>query len=363
MKVYYDSGIFEIQKYGGVSRYFVKLFNNLNKVNNVNLKVVSPLYVNNYLKICDNKKDIIGLKSPKFKGSTKIYSFINGIISRFIYLNFNPDIVHLSYYSLNLIKIVRKKSKLVITVHDMIHEKYPEYFSYFDNSSVNKLKLIEIADHIICVSNSTKSDLLELSNIDESKITVIHHGVDQVNSYELEKSNYFLFVGNRKGYKNFKMLLNALSINTHFNSKYDLILFGGGKLTNEEKSLIQYFNINPNKIKIVLGCDANLKELYRKAALYISTSLYEGFGMPILEAMSYGCPVACSNTSSMIEIVGNAGLLFDPLDPASISNKIDIIFDDPNSSKLYAKNSYLHSKEFTWKKCADKTHEVYKLLL
>ena len=116
-------------------------------------------------------------------------------------------------------------------------------------------------------------------------------------------------------------------------------------------------------VKAVNGDDAKLANYYRNASLFVYPSLYEGFGIPPLEAMGYGCPVVCSNTSSIPEVVGDAAILFDPYSLDSISNAIETVLTNNHLRSSLISRGFEQIQKFSWKKCADETLDVYKKVL
>lgn len=286
MKIIFDHQIFSLQKYGGISRYFMELAKQIIK-KNIQLNILSPVYINNYITRNLNKENIRGFKLPHLKKASFIYGFINQALSSFLINNYNPNLVHETYYS--HYSIAPSSSKIIITVHDMIHELYPNNFDFWYMTKSKKLSSIKRADHIICVSENTRKDLINIYNIDIKKTSVIYHGY-KLNSLSTETRRhltpYILFVGNRGGYKNFKLLLKAYASKEFFFKNFSIVIFGGGTLSTVEKNEI--FKLSKGKWKVYHfeGDDTVLADLYRYAELFVYPSLYEGFGMCPLEAMS-----------------------------------------------------------------------------
>ena len=233
------------------------------------------------------------------------------------------DIFHETYFTKRK-RVLSQNSIRVLTMHDLIHEKFPKNFSKYDPTINEKKSAIERSDHIICVSESTRSDLLEHYNIDESKTSVVYLGSDINSSKEIPDesildADYILYVGSRVGHKNFKTFMKALSVNDLVKNNFNIIAFGGGAFNESEKNLLKNIKINAKQIS---GSDELLYKLYKHATLFIYPSTYEGFGIPPLEAMKLKCPVACSNTSSIPEVVGDAAVLFDPYEIDSINDAL-----------------------------------------
>lgn len=367
MKIAYDSQIFENQSYGGISRYFYELANRLdtNNAKEINPCIVSPLFVNEYLANRISKLMIIGQKLPNIKGRNRIARYMNRHISPLILKRLKPDILHETYYSYS--SVAPKNSRIVVTVYDMIHEKYPQYFSNHDTTTERKKRAVQRADHVVCISENTRSDLIDFFNVSRDKTSVVYLGfsLQQSVSQNLQKQRrpYFLYVGNRGGYKNFKRLLEAYSSKSVLHNNFDLVCFGGGSFTNNEVLLLESLSLDSKKVRQIAGDDSILNALYKQAYMFIYPSLYEGFGIPPLEAMSFGCPVACSNTSSIPEVVGDAGILFDPYDIDAITDSMVKIVEDADCKSNLVQLGYERIKNFSWDKCASETMSVYMNLL
>ena len=171
---------------------------------------------------------------------------------------------------------------------------------------------------------------------------------------------FFLFVGSRKRYKNFSLLLKSYSLDEKIKKNFDVVCFGGGKLIREEINNIKDLEIDVSSIHQIEGSDEVLSSLYSSAEALIYPSKYEGFGLPILEAMSFGCPVLSSNTSSLPEVYGDAALNFSPTSPDELLNCITKIINDNELKDTYIKKGYAREKIFSWKKCAIQTNEIYQ---
>ena len=170
---------------------------------------------------------------------------------------------------------------------------------------------------------------------------------------------FILYVGQRGQHKNFISLLKAYANSNILNNEIDIVAFGGGDFTQAELKLIQDYGINNKTVHHLSGDDNVLKNLYRNALLFCCPSLYEGFGLPILESMVCECPVICSNTSSLPEVAGDAALYFDPNNIETIMSSIEkIVFDSSLRSSLIRKGKE-RVKQFTWGRCAKETMKVY----
>lgn len=360
MKVAVDSQIFSIQKYGGISRYFYNIVANSK---NLDLKVSAPLYINEYLN--NDSCKFLG-KSKKVDCPNKFrrpLKYLNELLSLNDFKYFAPDIIHETYYS--AIYPYGKKAKRVITIHDLIDFEFANSFPIHNFNKHWKSKAIFEADHIICVSNFTKCKLLEYFHVPEEKISVIHHGVDKfVSPFNFSNINlgtpYLLYVGQRWGYKNFKLFIDAFINSEYLKSNFKIVCFGGEQFAVNELS---YFSSKKIMIEQIIGDDIVLNELYKNAAAFVYPSLSEGFGFPILEALNNNCVVIASNKGSIPEILGKHGIYFDPFDIDSI---INVLESSLNNSSDLVKNLDLTSKRcelFTVQKSVSETHDCYKKII
>tara|TARA_X000000368_G_scaffold292307_1_gene232411 strand:- start:5659 stop:6756 length:1098 start_codon:yes stop_codon:yes gene_type:complete len=365
MRIAIDHQKFTEQKYGGITRYFACLALEISKLNQ-DIKIFAPLHINKYL--FHLPKNIvsgtnIGLYNQPF---IKMLGPVNNFLSQFQVEKYDPDIIHESYYSEH--PIIKSICPRVITVHDMIHEKFPNEFSN-DNTISLKKKSIERADHIITISNNTKNDLMKFYNISSSKITTIYHGAtSNLSTKGLKpKKNqnytkpYLLYVGNRSGYKNFNLLINAFGLSNQIKKKVNLIAFGGKPFDYDELESFNSAGLKKSQVIHITGDDNTLKNLYQNAEAFIFPSLYEGFGMPPLEAMSNNCPVISSNTSSMPEVIGDAGEYFNPKSVEGLINAIKNVLFSNRSEELVSLGQK-RVEMFSWKKCAKETMSVYERL-
>ena len=363
MKIVFGHQIFSVQKYGGISRYFYELANQINNTSSNNIEIFSPLYINEYF-IYNDEVRPQGIKLIAHNKVGQVITRLNSLASQFVLRpRNNIDIYHQTYYS-NIVNYPKSAANIV-TVFDMVHEKFPDMFTNNDKSRQKKINSVNRADHIICISKNTQKDLIELLGIPEEKTSVVYLGnslmlKDYADKVPDESKPFILFVGKRYGYKNFKNLLIAYANSQMLKNQFSIICFGGGLLLDEEIELISSLNIDNNSIKYIEGDDNILSSLYASAAVFVYPSLYEGFGIPPLEAMSHGCPVVCSNTSSIPEVVGDAGVFFDPLEPIEISEAIEKVVSSSALSNKLIKSGFDRAKKFSWKECAEQTIKIYE---
>jgi glycosyltransferase involved in cell wall biosynthesis len=372
MRIVFNDQIFASQIYGGVSRYYVSLNKCISEIDGVESKIISPLYVNSYLKKI-NQPETTGIAIPEIRYTgrirNKIVPLVNTLLSPYLIKSYKPNIVHETYYARKT--YAPKKAKRIVTVFDMIHERYKKLYTPDNPMTKVKRLVINRADHVICISNNTRDDLIEFFNTPEDKISVVYLGHEISNCKSYSNSDafpnmdrpYLLFIGRRGDYKNFTGLLAAYVKSERLRTNFSLICFGGGNFNKEERSLFDSYGLDKSNVIHISGDDNSLANIYRKADAYICPSLYEGFGITLLESMSFNCPVICSNTSSIPEVVGDAGEYFDPDDIESIIFAIEnVVFSPARKNELIIKG--IERKDyFSWEKCAGYTHKIYKSIL
>jgi len=378
LRVIYDYQVFSWQKYGGISRYIYEVATQLAQSDDIEVKILAMAYVNEYLKNykSDNKSNlIVGFPIPGIpkKRITELVGKFNQELSAIWLKKYPHDIFHKTYYNSENI-VTDPRVKVIITVHDMIHEKFSHFFNSKnifnaqDRTSSIKKEAVQQADGIICVSENTKKDLIEILNVEPSKISVVYHGYS-LTTYDSDTvapnlpQPYILYVGERGSYKNFNALLQAYANSRQLPNNFYLVCFGGGVFDRETINQISALKLPEGKVIQVSGDDKFLANLYKNAALFVYPSLYEGFGMPLLEAMALNCPVACSNTSSMPEVVGEAAELFDPNQPDNIAEALQNILFSTEKAKQLVELGTERIKLFSWEICAEKTKKFYLSML
>lgn len=372
MRVVYDSQIFAAQHFGGISRYFVSLAREMSLHGDIDPLIVAPLHVNEYLDGLPPGA-VIGQRVGHSKLARWCARIASTASDGLLQCRLKPDIVHETYYYPQ--PRWPSQARTVITVHDMIYEKLPQYFSRRDPVARWKAGAISRADHIICVSQHTRDDLLQMTDLDLSQVSVTHLGCDSLAPLLPRESPaafrtlllgsdapYLLYVGSRAAHKNFHGLLRAYSSSCWLRENFLLLCFGGGAFTALEQSTIAEFGL-VEKVRQVGGSDAVLAGCYANAAVLAYPSLYEGFGIPPLEAMSLDCPVACSNTSSIPEVVGDAAASFDPSDPDAIRATLEGLLGSSELRRVLVERGRRRVENFSWKRCAQQTVDVYRKVL
>lgn len=335
-----DHQIFSLQKYGGISKYFASLISN----DRSGLYKLSVALSNN-----ENL-----LTSSLIKNRLLIYLF-NQIYTAFNIIFNKYDIYHLTYYDCSLVRLSR--GKIVVTIHDFIQELYPQSFTkaQLKRAYQNKKKMLEMADHIIAVSETTKKDAERIYGVPTSKMSVVYHGCDlqDLNNGKVfeYKKDYILYVGNRSGYKNFKTLL---SVFCSLKSKdLNLLVVGGGKFSKAELELIKSYKIS-SKVEWIQFGVYKMVDLYSKSKAFVFPSLYEGFGLPLIEAVLSGAKVIAYENEVFRELsLPNTHYFRNEEELINLINNIDQFnCDNLEIEKL--------KKYYSWDRAYHETKDVYE---
>ncbi|MDH4153339.1 MAG: glycosyltransferase family 4 protein [Nitrospira sp.] len=368
MKIAYDSQIFCSQTYGGISRYFCETASRIAKEPDVQVVIAAPMHINAYLENV-SPKIVSGFRAPPAAAHFHPLRRRLGLVFGDLMLRaMAPDLVHETFF--HGYPLGSRRTRRVLTIYDMIHEKFASSFPHTDKTARYKALAAERADHVICISESTRQDALEILGLSPGKTSVIYLGFDLMKGVNNKVEGlvepigepYLLYVGKRGGYKNFLRLLEAYGTSSQLKSHYTLICFGGGAFKADELRALQSLGLDGARVKHLEGDDQLLAEFYERASAFIFPSLYEGFGIPPLEAMSHDCPVVCSNTSSIPEVVGDAGEYFDPHDVEAMRVAIERVVMSDSHRKLLIAKGRVRLKRFSWDRCAAETLDVYKKL-
>jgi len=378
MKILYDSQAFDMQQSGGISRYFVEIIKNLPREFSYSLSIVYSKNVyltnNSLTSLSENSKlqkiDSF-LPHLHFRGKGKLQKLRNKIF----YPNFKTnrerdiealknqdfDVFHPTYYDPYFLNYIGNKP-FVLTIHDMIHEKFPEMLC--DVKTIeNKKLLAHKAAHIIAISEQTKNDVMDILNIPESKISVIYHGTAKMVSTDTDLQNpygtYLLFTGTRTIYKNFYFMLIAISdwLKSHADVK---LVCTSSEFSDFEKRLIEELGLKNQVIHVFFNSDEQMYSLYKNALAFIFPSYYEGFGIPILEAFEAGCPCILADASCFREIAQDSALYFEPKSKAQLVSMIDSLYKNPSLRQKMTQKGDKRIMDFSWKKAALQTSDIYK---
>lgn len=356
MNIYLDNIIFNLKEAGGVAVYWAELIKRLLKDNENVQFIESSIYRNIFRQELDIRRESILIESSL---PIKILRYLplQKAITEF-------SIFHSSYYRIcNQVNVLN-----ITTVHDFTYEIYRKGLPKYVHTNQKK-QAIKKANGIICVSENTKKDLLKFyPQIKEEHVKIVYNGVSQdyypilqmeTNAIKqlipFESKEYILYVGDRRSdYKNFRILVEACQI-----VKMPLVMVGGGRLSKYEESIlkiklgaIQYIQLNGIT-------NMQLNQLYNHAAFLVYPSLNEGFGIPIIEAQKAGCPVICSDQSSIPEVAGKGAFVINEISALKI---VEILNQNKSTSGVInsmIEQGFFNAQRFSWDKCYQQTKQVY----
>ena len=361
MQLVFDHQVFSFQQHGGVSRYFCEVAERLAGYDDCAVTVLAPVYVNAYLAKLP-PSIVAGRHVAPIRYTARLRVLLNSVLARGWLATARPDVVHETYFS--RFPVAPRRAACVVTVFDMIHERFPEYFSPNDSTPARKLAAVRRADRVICISESTRRDLLERVRVDPELVSVVHLAGAPVPAVRPTRSivdgPYVLYVGPRGAYKNFEGLLRAVAGSPALRAGVRIVAFGGGPLVAAERALVRELGLDERAVVQMSGDDAALDAAYTFAAAFVYPSRYEGFGIPPLEAMARGCPVVCAANSSLPEVVGDAAELCDADDPESIAAAIERVVGSPAHADALRARGRVRSAQFTWDRCARASYDVYR---
>lgn len=366
MRVLYDGEILKLQRAGGVNRYFANL--------------ISRLPLDFYPTLLVDQTDGIGrpshpnLKVHQFRRSSdrdpslfrKGFARLNDryldILGRFIPF----DVAHPTYYTLLSGHVSKYHCPVVVNVWDMVHELFADTMDPTGWNAEQKRQSIMAADVVICISENTRNDLLRYhpAVADRVKVIYLASEMEEGMSYGPEPTPsepYFLYIGNRLSYKNLDRLLSAFAKLAASRREVKLCLVGA-PFTDSEKKYLNDLGIADRVAQIDYTSDNHLAKLYRCSIALVYPSLYEGFGIPPLEAMACGAPVIAANSASLPEVVGDAGVLFDPFSENELLEAMFEMLDNESTRKRFIEKGRKRSRAFSWQKTVDATVDIYRSL-
>lgn len=342
-----DGIVFGLQTYGGISNYWGRLVRHMDALPHVNNHVILP------------KR----LRYAEYDVSwhAKSNSYVEMVPTRVSrYLDVRSDhvggVFHSSYFRVPS----DRSSKYVVTVYDFIYERYRHGPARWVHTW-QKLRSIRRADAVICISKATRDDVLRYApDVDPSRVHVVHLGVDQSTFFPEntgavdEVENMVLYVGQRGGYKRFDLAIEAMT------QCRELSLgIVGPALSRKEIELLES-RIRGRWHLFGAVSGSRLRELYSAAFAFIFSSDYEGFGLPILEAMACGCPVVAANTASLPEVGGKAALYAREQSAAAFAASLTQLRSSTSDRQTAIDAGLLHAKQFSWERNFNETLAIYR---
>lgn len=362
LKVAYDYMLFNWQKHGGISRYFASLAEFLPEFG-IKPKIISPLYLSDRL-LSLPRSAVWGVHVGDNWKHNLIGEPLGEALSRPLARLFGARIVHETTF--HEARRAPRKCAVALTVYDMISELHP-HLPHADEQINRKRAAVERADKIICISENTQKDLLHFYPHLESKSEVVLLGFDSHFAKSGDTASphprpYILYVGMRRDYKNWTGLVEAIGRSPRISGDFDLMCIGDGAFKPHELALIEASGLMGRVHQQVADDDA-LKLWYAHAAVFVYPSLYEGFGIPPLEAMAADCPVVAMNKSSVPEVCGNAAEYAEVSDPSTLVAALDNVLYSVGRAQELRAFGKARLDRFSWHDCAARTSEVYKRML
>lgn len=361
---------------GGTVQYFDELLSNFSKFSSLSVDVIKPRSavkeIFAYPNVRLRKSRNFSIEKIPFRTIQKGFDAVQRRLSALWWAHEIRRDKEVIFHSTTYSRFSIRSIPHIVTAHDMIPEKFPQFFqgAYAEKLKTNKISCLKNATRIIAISENTKRDLVSLMNVNPNLIEIVHHGINRevfspptpiektrfLSTHSIHKP-YILYVGGRWGYRNFRKLLEAYH-DGKFSKDY-LLLVAGPPWSDDERSWLKN-NIAQSSVKLIEYPSTNeLRLLYGSASVFVYPSLYEGFGLPPLEAMACSTPVATSRGGAIPEVVGDAGFYFDPLDPNSIVGAIDYLLQ-PKNAALFRERGSKRVELFSWEETALKTLNVYR---
>ena len=352
-----DGQIFAVQEHGGISRMFAELADQFiqDPSLGVSLEPLSMVTRNHYL-----------LSEPRLAENLRVRpaQWQHLTVARYLarpHRSTNADVVHSTFYLTRALRDFPGRPH-VVTVHDMIPELFPESRRRADKIT-DKRRYVDQAAHIICVSESTKADLLRIFGDLQAPISVIPHGVNprfaptcaRIPGFPRE---YLLYVGKRDGYKDVATLINAMPHLVDEFPELNLVLVGGGALTAQERERIARLGLSDRVMQRSVA-DTDMPAAYSGARAFVFPSRYEGFGLPVLEAMACGVPVILAKSSALPEVGGNAALYFSPGSSSELVAAVEQVHSKDELRTSLVDLGKARSSELTWRRSAQSHADIY----
>ena len=366
----------------GFGRYTASLVKNLLKIDQKNQYILYASFIRHRAERQKILEDLIRKTGAK-NAEIKIISipaawkeFLTGFNFPLQSLIKDPLDV---YFAPHFAGIPQKGFKnMIVTIQDLVFLKYPEHRGKrLSNYYLKRTKIaVENSKQIIASSNSTRRDLIGLLGAPARKIKVIHLGVgpnfkvfknqsilaEKISRYVRAKQKYILTVGTLEPRKNLSAIAKAFVLLPNSLQREHKLMFVGAKgwNNNELGQIIRDYNLTEKVVFPGFVKDEDLPYIYNKASLFVFPSLYEGFGLPPLEAMACGVPVISSGTSSLPEVIGKAGILVNPNREEEIAKAMRYVLTNPDVAKQMTKKGLKQAKKFSWQKTAQETLKIFQ---
>lgn len=367
MHVLYDHQCFTGHTYGGVSRYFFDLMCQFSRRTDIQFDLSLRLSNNDYLTQASFSQHLTYRRLAESRSINRAASVLNRLASIRRLRAGRFDVFHPTYYHRYFLGPLAGRP-FVLTFHDATSERYGhQYPELGKNLTAIKKTLLHRADAVIAVSEFSKSEILRFFPISADKITVVPLGTTfgqepPAGPAEVLPFAYLLFVGKRPLYKNFDGFLRAMRPVLERHPDLHIVCAGGGAFSPDEQAHFYAAGL-AGRVHFRPVTDASLFGLYRRARAFVFPSLNEGFGIPVLEAFSAGCPVVLSNRSSLPEVAAEAGVYFDPEDDDSMAGAVEQVITDEALRDTLRRRGTDRLKQFSCERTARQTLAVYQSLV
>jgi glycosyltransferase involved in cell wall biosynthesis len=360
MLVTFDDQVFTLQKRGGISRYFTELLRVFRADPGLGVEPSTPFryVVNEHIMELDPSR-YRRLPAPQVVQRDRVLRPLNRLMSRHVA---GATILHHTYYLPDGLEV--PAAKRICTIYDMTPELFPDMFPQ-GNPHRDKERYVRACDAIACISNTSKADLLKIYGDLDKPVVVTPLGVTgqffDPPARTGNQAEFVLYVGQRVGYKNFDVLLRALTHLLTARPSLQLICVGPA-FTNDETARLAELGL-ADRVSRRSADDGELVRLFAAADCFVFPSLYEGFGLPIIEAFAAGCPVLLADTPCSVEVGGEAAQFFAPDDDQQLAGMIDRLVGDTQSRTAWIEAGRLRARDFTWERTAKLTGDMYRNLV
>jgi glycosyltransferase involved in cell wall biosynthesis len=368
MKILYDHQAFSLQRAGGITRYFIELMGRLSRMGAVEPVALLGFSETRSLRsVLGSETRAVLWNASCFPPGLITYATNEVLLNALALASGKFDIYHNTLY--RFMPLVRAQRR-VATHHDCIQERFPELFRDSERIVRAKRRMFQQADLIFCVSESSRSDLEEFYGVGPDRTKVVYNGVSELKRTlkgvreltEIIDGEFILYVGRRDAYKNFSGLAKAMQLSGVYRT-HKLLCIGGGKLAPQEKELIAETGLL-KVVRVVPNASSDLlAECYASASLLVYPSLYEGFGLPPLEAMQMKCPTLVARSSATSEICRDGAFFFDPYLIEEFSEMLRFSLFDSSARTAVIKRGLDVFKRYSWDQTAAEVLIGYRGLL
>jgi glycosyltransferase involved in cell wall biosynthesis len=354
----------------GVDRYFSELLRSLLKIDSRNEYFVFIGSWQKYFKDMENHNNV-RLISVQWSSMRLLRNIWHGFVFPFMAKRLAPDVIHLP----NTMPLFFRVCPTVCTIHDLLEYTFPETFGFIQTRMRKMIVRFQTrnADRIIAVSDLAKDSIVDILRVPVSKMRVIYSGVNQ-EKFKYDKiaprriqevfaiqKKYILFVGILEKKKNLNGLIKAYSMLPDLlKSKYQLVIAGRtDNAFQSARSLVEQLYLK-NHVIFLNQVEDNLELLYQGASLFVLPSFYEGFGLPVFEAIASGLPVVVSNRVAVAKKLLGCCEIIDPFKPEDIADKILLLLKDKKLRQRYITDGMKRIARFTWDTCAKESLRIYR---